>query len=171
MLGRSGILYIFLVAAAFGSHARAEQMTSGAWQLATFEISFIEALQGSGNTASGMLAWTPRYAIDGRYAVRANLGAAPLRGNGAHGNNITFAAIDAEVLGRMMVSERFDVEAGGGIQDWDNQGGVAGAASVNIGYEPAPWWLGFIDRAFVGYTNVFHKTNVSELRAGLAYTF
>ena len=139
--------------------------------LPSFEVSFINATQGSGNTASGMIAWTPRYVIDATLALRANLGASALLGKNSHGDDMTFAMFDAELLLRMYFLEHFDFEIGGGAQDWDNQGGIQGAASANFGFHFAPGTLVFIDRVFVGYTAVFQDPTVNEVRAGLGMAF
>ena len=151
---------------------RAEEKTSTAFTWKSLEISGIYVTQGANqNSTSAEAAWTPAFRINSSLAVRGNFGVAALRANDIYGNQTTFTMIDVEALFRYYLTPDWDLDIGGGIQTWVNQGGGNGVVSANLGYDLTSPWLGFVDRLFDGYSDAFQNVNANEFRAGFGLNF
>jgi hypothetical protein len=169
-------LFLFIILSGLSSVGAAEPTVAsgapGTFMLPSFELNYLNANQGSGdNSSTAQVSWAPLYRFTPMFAVRGNVGVSALRGHNMQNEQMTFAMFDFELLARLYVFGNFDVEAGGGVQNWVQQGGSAGAFTVNFGFHPTVPLLTVLNRFFIGYTNVDQATNVSEFRAGLTASF
>ena len=165
------IVFTTLIAQAEGSSKDSFEQNFF-WRKLDISALYVEQQGSSQNTTSALLAWTPEYRLDPQFMVRGNFGITALKDQNPPGHQITFTTLDAELLLNYLYIDHFDIELGGGVQNWTNQGGTKAIFSGDLGYRlPKEYSLGFIGRIFAGYSNCDQIERANEYRVGFGLYF
>lgn len=152
------IIGAFLSLPAF-ANAQESVQRSDKFLLSSFQVNGLYVEQANDrSTTSVMAAWTPQYQIQSNLGLRANLGISSLK-NATGG---MFAVYDAELMLRYSFNQSWDLEAGGGVQIWQNNGGANPIATLTMGWKPSEKIFNLVDRFFVGYSRYYSEVNAVE---------
>ncbi|MDH5717804.1 MAG: hypothetical protein OEZ22_09210 [Spirochaetia bacterium] len=132
-------------------------------ELLSFTVAPVLALQENGWAASGIFDFTPRYNIKDNLYFTPNIGLGILLNK----KEDYFPLINAEMLIGIILSKKYSLEAGGGMQIWYDNGGINPAFSANFLYYPSKQ-ISVINRFFFGYTIVsLENIYTHEIRIGV----
>ncbi len=139
--------------------------------LSSFQLNGIFVTQAeSRETQSVMASWTPGYWFTDNFAIRANLGLSSFKGE----NDNSFMVYDAELLLRYVLMIDWDIEAGGGVQVWQDHGGSNPIVTATFGWNPDNKMGTVVDRVFVGfsrYSGVNKDNEANEVLVGVGLLF
>lgn len=154
---RHGLAVMLLIASGWASRADAGV------SLLNFQVGGIGVYPSGGSSQySVQLAWTPYVGL-GPIGLRGDFGVAFLKN--VVGNR--FMAVNTEALLSFSLLPAFSVEAGGGLQNWIDNGGTDLSFSANLVFST----LAMLDRIYVGYSRFFLAPGVNQLRFGIGFTF
>lgn len=135
-------------------------------QYRNFRLGGVGAFQGSGATysMSGEVAWSPTTHLAGPWGLRGNLSSSVLKSL----YDTNFVALNGSAYLTIQPLPFLEVEAGGGLEYWINNGGLAPTVGGNLA---VPLHLfGLVNRLYLGASNFFLKSaNALEARAGVGF--
>lgn len=153
------------------AHAAPSSETSApsAFKLASFWAGGVMA-QGSGDTYSGVIAWSPKYTLSDQLALRGTVGASIYKGHG--GGQIPVA--DVALVGEYRLADAFSAGLGAGLQTWMMSGvpSMFAGPRAEFGYHLAQPVLSVIDRISANYFYGMSPgvaTHTVQLGAGIAF--
>ena len=128
----------------------------------------MSAFQSDGNYFSGVLLWTPSYALAENFHVGLDLGGSLLS---IH-NQDQFLATEYIIKGIYDLNPRFSFDAGIGAQTWTNSGDTFLELVTNGTYRLEEKFLMGIDQIWLGYAFINSSVLVThELRVGIGFNF
>ena len=127
--------------------------------LSSFQLAGLFVTQAEDReTQSVMASWTPSYWVSDEFAVRANLGISSFKGE----DDDSFLVYDAQVLLRYVLMIDWDIEAGGGVQVWQDNGGSNPIITGTFGWNPDNKMGTIVDRVFVGFSRYSGSNKANE---------
>lgn len=126
--------------------------------------------QSGGNSYSLQLAFTPHWHFSERFYLRANLGAVPLKAS----SSAIFIAYNGQLLvGAKKLYSNLGLEFGGGVETWIEPGKIYPLIGLNLVWLFDQTILKFIDRAFLGFSNLMLSdfNSTYEIKGGIGLSF
>lgn len=140
------------------------------FQIPSFSIEPVAAIQANGSVFSSFLNFTPRYAFDDKLYARLNLGFSIFKNRETVSSR--FLVMDMALLGGYFFTPNIGAEIGAGFQSFFGGGGTSLALTGNLVYRLSNKLLVVIDRFTVGYTAVLLSNAVThEIRLGVGISF
>ena len=132
-------------------------------ELLSFRLQQLSVFQSGGNSFSGIATWNPGVWITSNCGLRLSAGGSLLKSRA----DSKFVAVEGALLATLAVGDGLNLEAGGGIQYWVDNGDDIKMLQANALFPMKSRFLFIFDSIAAGYAMVFVPSKLThELRIG-----
>lgn len=143
---------------------------SGNWQLAKFELGYINAIQSGGSSGGPILIWAPEKTWTPRWSIGGSLGVTGFKDKQA---NSSYGVGESSLFVRYKAFDSWSLALAWGYQYWGSNHGEASSYGAQIQYKIHSGQIAgaSLQSIFIEYRSVNQSPHVDELVAGVGIGF